>query len=201
MTEVVPHPYCVLVSGPPGAGKSTLAQRLSDRLCVPLLSLDVVKSSIAQAMVERAPDGTLPSVGEQIAARGGPAGQRAFAATYAAADALLRGGASVILEKAWQRGRSEHDLLPLLDLAPAVQVHVTASYAVAVHRGVGRAARPGLVDMDEVRRMVDAGELDWESFGPLDLDIPLHVVDTTSGEQVELEHVARFVGQGAARGA
>ncbi len=196
MTPEVARPFCVLVSGPPGAGKSTLAQRLADRMSVPLLSLDVVKSSIAQAMVERGPDGSIASVGEEIRARGGPAGQRAFAATYAAADALLRAGASVILEKAWQRGRSERDLLPLLALAPAVQVHVTAPYAVAVERGLGRTARPGLVDMDEVRRQVDAGDLDWASFASLELDVPLLVVDTEDGAPVELEQVVRFIQQG-----
>lgn len=162
-------PLLVLVSGPPGAGKSTLARDLAERLTLPLLSIDTLKASVARELAE------------YEHGRGGAAGQRAFALAGALARQCLEAGASVILEKAWQRGRSEQDLLPLLALARGVQVHVTATREVAVSRGLARAPRPGLVDMAEVQRQLDTGDLEWASFGPLDLEVPLIVVRTDDG--------------------
>lgn len=169
-------PLLVLVSGPPGAGKSTLAHQLAEQLTLPLISIDSLKASIAREL----------DVTEH--GRGGAAGQRAFVLAGALVRQCLDAGASVILEKAWQRGRSEQDLLPLLALARGVQVHVTAAPEVAVERGLARAPRPGLVDMAEVRRQVESGELDWDSFAPLDLDVPLVVVRTDDGP-IDLEAV------------
>ncbi len=170
-------PLLVLVSGPPGAGKSTVAQQLAERLTLPLIGIDTLKASIAREL----------DVAEH--GRGGAAGQRAFALASTLARQCLESGASVILEKAWQRGRSEQDLIPLLALARGVQIHVTAAQEVAVERGLARAARPGLVDMAEVHRMLASGELDWDSFDPLDLDVPLVVVRTDAGP-IDLDAVA-----------
>ena len=159
----------MLVSGPPGAGKSTLAQQLAERLTLPLIGIDTLKASIAREM-DPSEHG-----------RGGAAGQRAFVLARSLTRSCLESGASVIVEKAWQKGRSEQDLLPLLALARGVQVHVTAAQEVAVARGLARPSRPGLVDMAEVQRQLDDGDLDWASFGPLDLDVPLVVVRTDDG--------------------
>lgn len=159
----------MLVSGPPGAGKSTLAHQLAERLTLPLIGIDTLKASIAREL-DASEHG-----------RGGAAGQRAFALANSLTRQCLESGASVILEKAWQRGRSEQDLLPLLELARGVQIHVSATQEVAVARGLARPARPGLVDMAEVQRQLDSGALDWDSFGPLDLDVPLVVVRTDDG--------------------
>lgn len=164
-----PAPLLILVSGPPGAGKTTLANTLAERLTLPLLSIDTLKASIARGL-DPAEHG-----------RGGAAGQRAFALTRGLAECCLDAGASLILEKAWQRGRSEADLLPLLARARGLQVHVTAAQDVAVARGLARPARAGLVDMADVQRDMDAGRLDWESFAPLELDIPLVIVRTDEG--------------------
>ncbi|MGP4114730.1 AAA family ATPase [Streptomyces sp. 4N509B] len=47
----------VLVNGLPGAGKTTLAGALSRRLCLPLLSKDVVKETHADVLGSEPPDG------------------------------------------------------------------------------------------------------------------------------------------------
>lgn len=165
----MPAPLLILVSGPPGAGKTTLATQLAERLTLPLLSIDTLKASIARSL-----DPTEHG-------RGGAAGQRAFALAGALARQCLDAGAGLILEKAWQRGRSEADLLPLLAKARAVQIHVTAPQDVAIARGLARPARAGLVDMADIQVELEKGALDWESFGPLDLDIPLVEVRTEGG--------------------
>jgi predicted kinase len=165
----MPAPLLILVSGPPGAGKTTLATQLAERLTLPLLSIDTLKASIARSL-----DPTEHG-------RGGAAGQGAFALASTLARQCLDAGASLILEKAWQRGRSEADLLPLLAKARGVQIHVTAAREVAIARGLARPARAGLVDMAVVQKELEDGTLDWESFGPLELVVPLVIVRTDDG--------------------
>ncbi len=96
-----------------------------------------------------------------------------------------------MLEKAWQQGRSEGDLRPLIDRAACVQVHLSASYDVAAQRGLRRAVRPGLVDMVEVAAALNRGELEWESFGPLELEVPLLHLD--ADRDIDLDPVEIFV--------
>jgi adenylate kinase family enzyme len=48
----MPSAFAVLISGPPCAGKSTVAATMSDRLGLPLLSMDLIKSSIVIGAVQ-----------------------------------------------------------------------------------------------------------------------------------------------------
>lgn len=187
--------FCLLVSGPPGAGKTTFARTLGSRLSVPLISMDEVKSGIALSMTARDADGVPSWQDGSVSALGGPAGQRAFEVTYQVAAALLAAGTSIVIEKAWQRGRAETELRPLLDLAHGAQLHVTSSQSVAISRGLARPSRPGLVNMAVIADMLASGQMRWDSFDPLDLPIPLLVLNTDAGAEPKWEEVERFVWQ------
>ena len=182
-------PLIVLISGPPGAGKSTLAVALSARLELPLLSIDQVKSGVAFTMTGGTAD-------ERAIRIGGPAGQTAFLATYELVDVCLKHGVSLIVEKAWQRGRAEAELRHFLPISRAVQIHVTASQPVAVQRFMDRPSRWGAAataKIAEVKHGLDIGTFTWDDFAPLDLDIPLHVVATDDGQPIDLAPIEDFV--------
>ena len=189
---------CILVSGPPGAGKTTFTRELGPRIGVPVVSMDDVKSGIALSMTPRDPAGVPDWRDGSVAGLGGPAGQKAFGATYEIATTLLRAGASLIIEKAWQRGRAEPDLSRLLEHGLGLQIHVTAPQEVAVSRGLGRPVRPGLVNMDAIAEMLASGQMTWESFDPLDLNIPLLTLDTHDTPDVDWQRVEDFVWQATA---
>jgi predicted kinase len=178
----------VLVSGPPGAGKSTLAQALSGHPGLPVLSMDLIEAGVASSIA-----GHLAAPGTSVTEMGGPAGERAFEATYELVEVCLRHDMSVIVEKAWQRGPAEPDLQRFLPVARAVQVHVTASEQVALRRALDRPRRPGFAAMEGLRDMLAAGTLTWEDFGPLELGIPLHVVSTDDGLPVDLADVEALI--------
>lgn len=160
---------------------------------LPLLSMDLVKSSIVLGLTPRGPQGIPEPVSGGTAQMGGPAGQLAFDVTYELVKRCLADGVSVIVEKAWQRGKSEGALAKTVGDARAVQIHVGVSLDVAVQRGRERPPRPGLVDMQEVARHLDAGRLSWDSFAPLDLNIPLHSMSTEPGNTLDLAALERFI--------
>ena len=145
----------VVVTGPPGAGKTTLAHVLAEQLDAEAVCVDEIKASLAGD----------PS-------RGGSAGRQALAIAFERAAT-----GRVVLEKSFVRGLSESDVAPL---GPTLQVHVSAPVEELVRRIEARGHRPGLADMTAF-----LADPQWEQFAALDLDCPLVAVDGTQPFDVE----------------
>ena len=169
-------PTLVLVTGPPAAGKSTLAARLADDLGLPLLAKDAFKEAVADGF------------GVSTFDDGRRAGAAAVRALYATAAELLRREVSCIVVSAFPRGFAETDLAPLLALAAGAVVDCRAADDICRERYRSRTGRhPCHADTDRV------DTIDWRAYDPLDLDVPVLTVDTTDGYRPGYETVLSFV--------
>jgi predicted kinase len=168
-------PFLVVVTGPPAAGKSTIARAVADRLGWPLVAKDPIKETLAEA----------------LEVHGRAASQRLGAATFDVLfhvlGELLRAGVSTVAEGNF--GRAE----PFARLPPArvLQVHVSAS---PVTLGARLADRPGRHDVhydaeaaDEIVARAAAGE--WEPL-PLPAELMRIVTDAFPDVRAIAEQVA-----------
>ena len=169
-------PLLVVVTGPPAAGKTTIARGLAARLRVPLIAKDTIKEALFDAL------------------RTGDFGwsQRLGEATYLAMLALAEDSAaadaSVVLEANFVRGGDVATRLAALPVR-FVQVHCSAPLDVLLGRYRNRERHPGHVDaerIDALREAVETGR-----HAPLDLPGETIQLDTT--EPVDMSALANRV--------
>jgi predicted kinase len=157
-------PLLIVVTGPPGAGKTTVAREIAARLRLPLLEKDTIK------------EGLFDGLGAGDLEWSKRLGAATFVVLYRLVAESLRAGASLVVEANFVRGASEERFA---ELPPAriVQVHCGAEVGVLLERYGSRERHPGHVDgerLDDVRNAIEAGRHD-----PLDLPGQTIRLDTT----------------------
>lgn len=184
-----PLPLLVIVRGKPGAGKSTLARRLSeqDALGLPLLSRDAIKAGLVTTSgVET----------DSVRTRVVPL---AFDLFHRTIQMWLREGMSLIAEEAFPRERGEARLLALLQLAHMKIIHCDTADAVAQRRYLARERANPYKRQDVFTDTADQmarGQYPWRFFDAFDLGVPALQVDTTNGYIPSLNAIAAFCQEG-----
>lgn len=180
----MPRPALVIIAGPPGAGKTSLAGPLARRLGYALLGKDVIKERMADGFGESAPQHS-----RQL-------GLAAILVLYDVARELLHSGQAVVIESTFYRGTAETDLASLIAISDAVLIHVSAEDEVLVSRYERRAqsadrhpVHNGTERVAELR-----GNLASGATRPPDVPIPVIEVDTTYGP-LDVEEIAFMVSE------
>jgi predicted kinase len=151
----------IVVTGPPAAGKSTIARAVADLLGWPLVAKDAIKETLAEALDVHG------------RAESQALGVATFEVLFHVLDELLRARVSAVAEGNFARTEPFARLPP----ARALQVHVSAPPETLRARLADRPGRHAVhYDAEAAAEIADraaAGE--WE---PLPLDAELLRVDT-----------------------
>jgi predicted kinase len=179
-------PTLIVISGPGGFGKTTLAHAVARAVGCPAICRDEIKEGMVHAHPEF--DGATP---------GDPLTQRTFPLFFEVLELLLKSGVTVVAEAAFQDFNWKRGLEPLQGLADLRIVQCTADVGVAHARTLRRltdlATRRAHADAQGPKTLEEARK-HYDSFLRLSLPVPTITVDTTDGYDPSLEEVVAFVG-------
>jgi predicted kinase len=182
----VTSPTLIVVSGPAGSGKTTLAHGIASAIGCPAICRDEVKEGMAHAS-----PGFKPSPGD-------PLTQRTLTTFFDVLHLLLSRGVTVVAEAASQDRRWRPGLESLADLAAVRIIRCTVDAEVArtrIARRVEQDARRAVHDDHGLLQALNRGTDSLEAFVPISLPAPTIHVDTTDGYDPDIPNIVAFIHQ------
>jgi predicted kinase len=179
----VTSPTLVVVSGPAGSGKTTLAHEIARALGCPAICRDEIKEGMAHAT-----PGFTPGPDD-------PLTRRTLTTFFEILDLLLRAGVTVVAEAAFQDRLWRPGLERLARLATIRIVRCGVDTTTARLRIAHRVAvnpRRAAHEDHRLLRELEAGTGAVEAFDPITLDAPTLFVDTTDGYRPGLDDIVAF---------
>ena len=179
-------PTLVVVSGPPGSGKTTLAHAIARALPCPAICRDEIKEGMAHAEGHAFQGG-----------HGDPLTQRTLPLFFEVVRVLVAAGVTVVAEAAFQDARWRPELEPLSELAQLRIIRCIVDPAVSFERAARRAAESHGRVKAHGDSTLGKGIADWEQvFGSFEhISIPASSldVDTADGYNPALDEIIAFI--------
>ncbi|WFE56572.1 AAA family ATPase [Micromonospora sp. WMMD712] len=179
-------PTLVVISGPSGAGKTTLAHLLARRIGCPAICRDEIK------------EGMVHAAGDFIAAPADELSLRTLPTFFKVLQLLLTAGVTTVAEAAFQDRLWRPGLQPLIGIADIRVVHCQVDAQTAFDRVQRRqdenATRRAHADAYLGDHQTHA--VGHDGFQPIRLDVPTIEVDTSDGYRPGLDEIVAFANAG-----
>jgi predicted kinase len=174
-------PTLVVVSGPAGCGKTTLAHLLATALHCPAICRDEIKEGMARS----APD-FAPEPGDELT-------RRTLSAFFDVLRLLVERGATVVAEAAFQDHVWTPNLAPLAALAEFRVVQCHTDPASARRRIAAHAASRQVHADGALLAALERGDEYFSDFRRISIDAPMIDVDTTDGYKPTFKEIVAFI--------
>lgn len=173
----------LVVSGPPGTGKTTLAHAIAAAVGCPAICRDEIKEGMAHAV-----PGFEPGPSDELT-------HRTLSTFFGVLELLLKHQVTTVAEAAFQHRLWRPGLQPLQQIAQLRIVHCTVDQDVALQRTLRR-RRENPVRRAHAHPRPDTASTDHDDFDRVSMDAPSLEVDTTDGYAPELGTIVAFINSG-----